>query len=80
MNNSPFDLDHETGFDKTAEVASQPLNDLLYSHADMVRLCDEAKRDQRHACAEALTHCDRDVSGECIWFDEAHQAIMNADV
>lgn len=37
----------------------------------------EQDRDTRHACAEALTNCETDVSEQCIWFDDAHAAIMN---
>ena len=63
-----------------ADASGSNSTKLLYSHEDMVRLCDEAKRDQRHACAEAITKCDRDGDGQCIWFNEAHQAIMNAAI
>lgn len=38
----------------------------------------EQDRDTRHACAEAVLNCDEDVSGECIWKNEAHSACMNA--
>jgi hypothetical protein len=38
----------------------------------------EAKKEQRHACAEAILACTEAVSGDCIWKDEAHAACMNA--
>lgn len=38
----------------------------------------EQDRDTRHACAEAVLRCEEDVSGECIWKDDAHAACMNA--
>lgn len=37
----------------------------------------EQDRDTRHACAEAVLKCSEDVSGECIWKDEAHGACLN---
>ena len=54
-------------------------NEKMYSHAEMVALCDVAREEQRMACAEALKICDRDVSGECIWFDSAYRKVMNAE-
>jgi len=41
-------------------------------------LLKEQDRDTRHACAEAVVNCDDDVSGECIWKDDAHSACINA--
>ena len=38
----------------------------------------EQDRDTRHACAEAVLRCPEDVSGECIWKEDAHDACMNA--
>lgn len=37
----------------------------------------EQDRDTRHACAEAVLKCEEDVSGECIWKNDAHNACMN---
>lgn len=34
-------------------------------------------RDTRHACAEAVLKCNEDVSGECIWKNDTHNACMN---
>ena len=39
----------------------------------------EQDRDTRHACAEAVLKCNRDMSDECIWLDEAHDACINVD-
>ena len=38
----------------------------------------EQDRDTRHTCADAINECNEDMSGECIWKDEAHDACMNA--
>ena len=38
----------------------------------------EQDRDTRHTCAEAVIQCNEDMSGECIWKNEAHGACMNA--
>ena len=38
----------------------------------------EQDRDTRHACAEAVMQCNEDMSGECIWKNEARDACMNA--
>ena len=38
----------------------------------------EQDRDTRHTCAEAVIQCNEDISGECIWKNEAHNACMNA--
>ena len=42
------------------------------------KLLKEQDRDTRHACAEAVLQCNEDVSGECIWKDDAHAACINA--
>ncbi len=42
------------------------------------KLLKEQDRDTRHACAEAVIQCNEDVSGECIWKDDAHAACINA--
>ena len=38
----------------------------------------EQDRDTRHACVEAVLQCNEDISGECIWKDDAHSACINA--
>ena len=47
--------------------------------AAVLKALKEQDRDTRHACAEAVLQCEEDVSGECIWKDDAHAACMNAD-
>lgn len=39
---------------------------------------NEAKKQQRHACSEAVSSCDQDAIGECIWLNDARAACMNA--
>lgn len=41
------------------------------------RALRDQDRDTRHACAEAVLMCKEDVSGECIWKNDAHSACMN---
>ncbi len=43
----------------------------------LIKLLKEQDRDTRHACAQAILQCSEDVSGECIWKDEAHRACIN---
>jgi hypothetical protein len=45
----------------------------------------EVARDQRHACAEAVNGCEQwlnalEYSGTAINLNEAHQAVMNAEI
>jgi hypothetical protein len=37
----------------------------------------EQDLDTRHACADAVMNCPEDVSGQCIWKNDAHKACMN---
>ncbi len=60
------DLRTDAGVDKAKKAISMALK--------------EQDRDTRHACAEAVLQCDEDVSGNCIWKDEAHNACMNARI
>ena len=43
----------------------------------IILLLKHQDRDTRHACTEAVMTCPEDVSGECIWKDEAQAACMN---
>jgi hypothetical protein len=38
----------------------------------------KAKLEQRKACAEALNECDKDVSGQCIWKEEAQDKVLES--
>lgn len=43
----------------------------------------DVARDQRHACAEAVAAMPRtphNEPGDCVWKDEAHQEVMNANL
>jgi hypothetical protein len=44
----------------------------------LIKLLKEQDRDTRHKCAEAVLSCNEDMSGECIWKSDAHNACMNA--
>jgi len=48
---------------------------------DLALMFKEAMRDQRHACAEALSDCGTISDGEYAGYycDQAHQAVMNAE-
>lgn len=52
--------------------------DCAEDKAAIIKALKEQDRDTRHACAEAVSQCDEDVSGGCIWKDDAHSACMNA--
>lgn len=65
-------LDQLMYCDFRTEVGIDKAKDLIR------RTIKKQDRDTRHACAEAVLKCDEDVSGECIWKDEAHSACMNA--
>ena len=67
------------------DKAEQWLNDNLEvwnkeQLKSLILLMKEQDRDTRHACAEAVIQCDKDVSGECIWVDDAHSACINVKV
>ena len=69
---------------KTAQdKAEYWLNDNIAGWTDtqlkaLIVLIKEQDRDTRHACAEAVLACENDMSGECIWNNDAHSACMNA--
>ncbi len=58
----------------------------FYSHDEMVKLCDEAKKDQRHACAEAVLAEAAYMIGDDVNIEDtmsvsaAHNACMNAKI
>lgn len=75
----------KTAIEKTEELLEKLLYcDLRNSEGidqarDYIRKALRAQdRDTRHVCAEAVLKCGEDVSGECIWKDEAYSACMNA--
>ena len=63
----------------------------MYTHEEVIDLCNKAKRDQRHDCAEAillLDHCNASHNNavyneygeivDVVSVDAAHQCCMNA--
>lgn len=42
----------------------------------VAKALNSAATEMRDECAKALYTCDADMSGECIWIDEAHTKVM----
>ncbi len=68
----------------TAHEKAKEWIDEFYGQNDREKAIDaldlllrQQDRDTRHGCAEAVLACNEDVSGECIWKNDAHAACMN---
>ena len=46
------------------------MSDLQYTHKEMIKLCDEAKRMMISEFSSMIDGLNRDVSGQCVWVDE----------
>jgi hypothetical protein len=53
------------------------MSELQYTHKEMVKLCDEAKRMMISEFQSMLADLGRDVSGECVWVDEIEGGLVD---
>ena len=53
------------------------MSKLQYTHEEMVKICDEAKRIMISEFQSMIDDLGRDVSGECVWVDEIKDGLFD---
>ena len=78
---SGVELTAKTIVDKLVEEDGLDVGAMMHRSIEerIIKALKEQDAKTRHACAEAVLKCNKDVSGECIWVNEAHSACMNVD-